>query len=355
MWSCLPQELLVKIFGNIDSKPQLAECRLVCRFWHSQVDAILLAEHIILDSDHDVLQLYKFLNGNPARGSLVKHLTLRGSHYNEYLLSQLVHVVFSPTLEKFEGQLEGCGSDILLEINCKALDDTSGFDRLTVLPSPQEFTLMYFNTLLKFKQSLQSMALYLSDLDHSLEQQYIMTHVPGFAAVVVLDLKIKINDVTDVEEVLQHFDRLEQLTIELDTECAFIMSEKRLQEWTASSVTVVDSLDTLEVKGCFFGDVFEYLCYKYANVNSIKLDISEYLTPSLLIPAYNTMSREQITIQSKRISQQVISKISRAGIHLPETGPIQLECLALLQNDTAHLKYDEERKLITCIISLTEE
>ncbi|KAK4509317.1 uncharacterized protein ATC70_007668 [Mucor velutinosus] len=344
MWSRLPQELLIKVFGYIDLKSQLAECRLVCKCWYSQADATLLGQHIVLENDGDVLQLCKFLNGDPARGGLFKHLMLLGAHFHVYLMSQLVHLVFTSTLEKFEGRLEGCGSHVLLEINSNAFSDTSGFDRLTILPTPQEFTLMYFITLLKFKRSLQSMALYLTDLNHRLEQQYIMKHLPDFKALVVLDLKIKINN----------------LEIELDTECAFIMSEKRLLEWTTSSIVVAESLNILEVRGCSFGDVFEYLCYKYPNVHTIKLDISEYTTPSLLFPAYN-MTEEQITIQSTRISKQLINKFSRAGIHLalplPETDSMKLERLALVLyhiDGTQQLKYDAKQKLIICV-GLAEE
>jgi hypothetical protein len=360
MWSCLPPKLLTKLFGYIDSKAQLAECRAVCKNWYYQADATLLGQHIILDNVDDVLKLYKFLNGDPARGSLAKHLTLLRPFFHGILLSQLVYLVFTPTLEKLEGRLEGCGSDVLLEINTKALNDASDFDKLTVLPMPQDFMLMYFNTLVKFKQSLQSMALHLTELHHILEQQYIVEHLAGFEALVVLDLKIKINDATDVEQVLQHFSHLEQLVIELNADCTFIMSEKQLSVWTASSVTVVESFKILQLRGCFFGDVFEYLCYKYPKVKTIKLNISEYATPSLLLPAYN-MTKEQITIQSKRISKRLIDIISCAGLditsHLSETDSMKLEDLALLLNrigGTRHLKYDAEWKLITCV-NLNEE
>ncbi|GAN08008.1 hypothetical protein MAM1_0185c07513 [Mucor ambiguus] len=334
MWNDLPQELLDKAFGYIDSKAQLAECRLVCKRWCYQADAILLGQHIILNNDGDVLQLYKFLNGNTTRGSLVRHLTLLGPCLHDYLLGQLVHLVFTPTMEKLEGRFEGHGSDILFEINSNALDDASGFDRLTVLPTPQEFTLMYFNTLAKFKRSLQSMALHFTDLNHSLEEQYIGEHLLGFEALRMLDLKIKINNVTDVEQILQHFNHLEQLEITLDTECTFIMSEKRLLEWTTSSVTVVKSLGILKIRGCFFGDVFEPL-----------LQISQR--------KHHQTRHNRITIQSKRISKLLVNKFSHAGIdltsHLPETDYITLARLALVLcsiDGTQHLQYDANRKLM---------
>ncbi|EPB88130.1 hypothetical protein HMPREF1544_05074 [Mucor circinelloides 1006PhL] len=340
MWSHLPQELQIKIFGLIDSIAQLAECRLVCKCWYHQADSTLLGQHIILENDKDIIQLYTFLNGDPVRGSLVKNVTLLGPHFHDYLLGELVCLIFTPTLEKFKGRLEGCGSNILFEINLNALTDVSNFDRLTILPTPQKFTFMYFNTLVKFKESLQSMALYLNDLHQDLEQQrYIMERLQGFKALVMLDLKIKINNVTDAEQILQHFTRLEWLRLEIYTECAFIMSEKRTQEWTTNSVAVVESLKSLEVKGCIFGDVFEYLCYKYASIHTIKLDYSEHMRGLLF------------TTDFERIVNRLMEMASRAEIdatfYLPDyVGTERLTPLLNRIGGTKHLTYDAKRKLI---------
>ncbi|CEP13507.1 hypothetical protein [Parasitella parasitica] len=282
MWKDLPQKVAIKIFRYVNTSANVGQCRLVCQNWQRPADRVMLEKQIILKDDKDVMRLYKILCGVPARGGLIKHLRLETQSQN-YLLCELLYLAFTPAMERLEGELLGYGSDILYEINFKASGlPSSSFTGLVAIPKPQMFSIMYLNTLVKFKKSLRRMDIDLTN-QGILEQKYIMDQLGGFEALTKLELKMNISDLTEVDKVLMHFNDLEELSIELRSDCYFVMSEGRARIWAANTVKTVKSLKTLRIEGLCPSDVLEYLIYKYPNVKSFEAIALQVDSPERLI------------------------------------------------------------------------
>ncbi|KAL9545464.1 hypothetical protein MBANPS3_007139 [Mucor bainieri] len=71
----LPNELLFNIFSRFDKLAHLAECRLVCKAWRDPVEREMLGHTITFLPDiRKMNSLYDFLQIDPARTHLIKHL-----------------------------------------------------------------------------------------------------------------------------------------------------------------------------------------------------------------------------------------------------------------------------------------
>lgn len=270
MWNTIPKELYLYIISYINDPKQLEECRLVCTEWnHPDVKLAQHLSHIVLYSKRDTLLFYEYMSKYPTRSRFIKHISLGNGFDWDRTFLNLMDLVFTPYLEVFEGKLN-CNEDFFYyKINTIAKSSPSKRWKLKVIPQNQNFSYMYFKTLLTFKDTLEHIILdlYVYIPVTNVESRRIAKHLKEFTSLKKLSLMGHLN-VQEIGDLLQECCHIEELYLEPSQ----LRGVEFVQNWETLVSKKMDSLKILKVGRNVTMFVVKYLMCICPNVETIELD-----------------------------------------------------------------------------------
>ncbi|KAI8640936.1 hypothetical protein BD408DRAFT_469084, partial [Parasitella parasitica] len=144
----LPAEILIEIFGYVNTLAQLCQCRLVCAEWYRIASPSVLGRPIVLNSSEEALRLYHHLKTYPENGKLIKKLSI--DNYPWYIDQAFTEncwdlFALTPNLTVLEGEVDddACYGQLLKLIT----NQKNKLSKLAVIPHPNfdppfEYTLL---------------------------------------------------------------------------------------------------------------------------------------------------------------------------------------------------------------------
>lgn len=270
MWNTIPKELYLYIISYINDPKQLEECRLVCTDWnHPDVKLAQHLSHIVLYSKRDTLLFYEYMSKYPTRSRFIKHISLGNGFDWDRTFLNLMDLVFTPYLEVFEGKLNYDEDFFYYKINTIAKSSPGKRWKLKVIPQNQNFSYMYFKTLLTFKDTLEHIILdlYVYIPVTNVESRRIAKHLKEFISLKKLSLMGYLN-VQEIGDLLQECCHIEELYLEPNR----LHGVEFEQNWETLVSKRMDSLKILKIGQSVPIFVVKYLMRICPNVETIELD-----------------------------------------------------------------------------------
>ncbi|CAO3621381.1 unnamed protein product [Mucor fragilis] len=270
--SSLPEELLRRVFGYINSSIQLAQCRLVCKKWNPHADTSMFSNTIVLRCREKALLLHALLFAVPAKGKLIRNIYFDEKFDTLWVIKAIFNAISIPNLESLMGTAltpEFC--DLLLEITARS---PGTFKKLKSLPKyQQDVDQKYLDVLLAFKETLEEI-----DIDNESKHlndalMKLVPHPNSFSNLNSLKFAAKFHQLSDVESILNGCMNLKTLELGNLWE-GRPMDKTALDAWMVQNVTQVESLEQLVIKHQCRCDVIEYLVYKYPNIQSLNISLN---------------------------------------------------------------------------------
>lgn len=271
-WNAIPAEILNRILQCINSVKQLGECRLVHKSWDYPAESAMFSKDIEIKNDNMLCKLCRHLRRKPARGKLIKHLSLN-SACNKVLLEDILKKCFTPNLEVLTGEVlsdKDIGYKLISEI---VLNSTEDFNKLRYVSNNRFATETYLGTLSLFKESLQRMDLQFTDSQLGEEDSSELAvdfalELREFKKLNCLDLQMYYDhSLKDVEKTLDNCPHLKHLRISVaaiqcdSLEECFGRNKIKQFEGLKSLVLYIDPGES--------PILLEYCLAKYPNVEKI--------------------------------------------------------------------------------------
>ncbi|KAK4519531.1 uncharacterized protein ATC70_009767 [Mucor velutinosus] len=268
--SLLSEEILILIISHVGSLSQLQECRLVCKAWCNPGLINMLGQEITLRSELGIFRLYDLLVREPSRGHLVKHLVFNTGDSCSFVLKELLSLILTPTIETIKGDVSN--EDFYIEFNKVMERWPNKFEKLRQMTSCYEVTFPYFDSLLHFKDTLQTMVFNIGE--YSEETAYICAkNLTQFLHLRSFKMEGWYQRLWDMEEVLKYCPYIEELSLNVHVESSNVLEPPAVKDWTESAVEQQYNLKRLSIQTNCPADYMQYLFYKYPNIDSIKIDI----------------------------------------------------------------------------------
>ncbi|KAL9546930.1 hypothetical protein MBANPS3_006421 [Mucor bainieri] len=268
----LPEEVLLSVFHSIASVAQLGRCRHVCKRWDDPAELVMFCKPLFV-TEKNAMSLYTHLIRKPSRAKLIKRLNLGFCDRND-TISQLLHLALTPSIEEINSYDEFQGMD------CKHQDDVfevihaagqkspEGFPNLRCIPTSYEFTKVYRETLLFFKNSIEFIRI---PPDEELED-CSCNELGEFKQLAKLLLQsCFFRDLSHMESVLVQARHLNELEIWSEQMLEKTWSLDKTIEWMKQNVEIDQNVTTIKSRHHFFGApcLLEYLLFKYPNTKHL--------------------------------------------------------------------------------------
>lgn len=273
----LPEEILSKIFGYIDSNVQLAQCRLVCLKWSHPANSALFSNTIIFKTKEKALALYGQLFNDPSKGCLIRYIHFEKTFDAFWMVKAIFNTASIANVERFSGITTT--PDFYTWILDFTKGTTSAFPKLKQLPKYNKaLGKAYYDALLKFRSTITTIDIgqnleYLNDTTKNLIQQ-----LGTFENLTTLKYNGRFRQLSEMELLLKGCNHLRSLMLRafLDDQA---MDKATLDAWmTQNAVAQVESLEKLIITGHGECNLAEYLTYKYPNITDITFYIDYYST-----------------------------------------------------------------------------
>ncbi|GAN01531.1 hypothetical protein MAM1_0008d00964 [Mucor ambiguus] len=268
----LPDELISKIIDCNESIADVAMCRLVCKHWNCLAEPLMFGKQIVIRSEADALSLYGHLCRNPGYGKLVRRICFKESDIACALQEHLLHYIFTPNMEEMRGKLS-FGYKFFRTIRMMANSSIAKFDKLRVIPHPPYFSNDYDDALVTFKDTLREMVL-VFDAEHNRPGMGISNYMMDFKSLTKLTLNGDLGSLFLMEETLQHFSALQELTLNLHL-TDNIHEKTFVETWAVPTVNTVSSVKKVTFKKYCRSDQLEYIRFKYPNIDTLIIDANK--------------------------------------------------------------------------------
>ncbi|KAL9537671.1 hypothetical protein MBANPS3_011566 [Mucor bainieri] len=278
-FNSLNAELLIAIFGYLDSSRAIGECRLVCKAWDEPAAISMLRKPIAIEDEYLIDGFIEYLKAHPNRVY---------KYYGLELSKRLLQQAFTPNLEELTVKEVGFSSvrsnynefyDGIVSI---ANESSVKFGKLKKIihdcPHSDRFDLAYGQSLLAFKESIQHVKLSFYKIA---EVQNVIYRLGEFKKLYYLTLKGYFDNLESLDAVLKGCHHLKTLDLiiedflydgeDYDSDGEFDIEP--LLVWDKENVEQVKSLKTLTFSGWGYPTLVEYLAYKYPNTTHVVYDI----------------------------------------------------------------------------------
>lgn len=265
----LPKELLYKILNNINSVSELAQIRLVCKRWDQHAEKIMFSKQITITSNPQALVLYGHLFKKTSHGKLVRHIHFHHSFQDKsiWLMSALLRIVFTADILELTGVEK---QDDVFNVILTAANESE--TKLLFLPhQPDAFTVAYSDALITFRHTLTSITIRLNRNTPDDTFWNFVDRLDEFKSLEVFDFSVSILVFRDLERILKGCTHLRSLSLNPYI-TADLINSNELNTWMRANVEKVRTLVHLTVVDECYGDLLEYLMFKYPNIK--KLDIN---------------------------------------------------------------------------------
>ncbi|KAL9553130.1 hypothetical protein MBANPS3_003438 [Mucor bainieri] len=269
----LPNEVLLKIFIQVNSEVQLAQCRLVCRSWGSLVEKAMY-KVINLSSTNQLARLSEHVIVRPTLGSLIQKLCVQSYFNMEPTIYDLLEL--TPNLKILEGHWD---RQILLGLASRPEGSSLKLEQLPCIEGRNDE--LNLKTLFHFKEALRSAAFTFNCNSHRRDRIRLGDSLDQFKKLQKLTITddFCFSNVRDLDHLLRNCNQLQELKFVVLQDEDYIHAERaQLKQWLAGDVERVetikslkidfedDSLEDEERQPYEYGpDWMEYLAYKYPN------------------------------------------------------------------------------------------
>ncbi|KAL9555917.1 hypothetical protein MBANPS3_002135 [Mucor bainieri] len=247
----LSDELIAKIIDYNESIADVAVCRLVCKHWNHIAEPLMFGKQITVSSNEDALSLY-------------------GGAFIDALLERLVDYIFTPNMEEMTGEIS-VPYAFFHPIIKIAKGSRAKFKKLQVLPHPVEFSSIYDEALITFRDTLREMVLVL-DAVETRPSRGILNHLMDFKSLTKLTLIGTLATLIFMETILKHCTALEELTINLQF-TDNIRGRTYVETWTRRIVGTVSSVKKVTLQEKCRPDQLEYIRFKYPQIDTLIIDV----------------------------------------------------------------------------------
>ncbi|KAL9546929.1 hypothetical protein MBANPS3_006420 [Mucor bainieri] len=163
----IPHEILLLILQSIDSVAQLGECRRVCKKWDDPAELSMFSKPVHL-KNYNASSLCNHLAKKPSRAKLIKTLHINCYYIDDGSIAQLLRLV-SSSVETIVSCREYDNDRILQIIHDVARRSQEAFPNVKSIPTASELNDAYRETLLLFKNSLETICIPLDETSEHFE------------------------------------------------------------------------------------------------------------------------------------------------------------------------------------------
>ncbi|GAN03424.1 hypothetical protein MAM1_0040d02877 [Mucor ambiguus] len=270
----LSAELLSAIFDTIGSNHQLAECKLVCKYWKTPAARSMLGNTITINSDKAASRLFKHLFQDPSRIDLVKHIDFE---LNEDDLSintyKLLLLAVHPNIENLTGSVQ---SKRFFKVLVDVIDSSSqDFTKLKTVPLYTGPDADINTTVaLKLKNSLVYPILALGGQTTSAAKD-LLSNLDQFQNLDTVMLRGHLDGLEWMEDLLRSNSNLEgfgAVNFVFNNPLANMTRFEDFNSWLVSQVQQETALGYILISSpVILPEVLTYFSYKYPNLKYIEL------------------------------------------------------------------------------------
>lgn len=289
-----PAEVWLNIFDQFGCK-QLAQCRLVCRFWKPLAEKVMYKEiDLSCKNGFQLAELSKHLSMRPDLGRLVQKIKLYASPSTELTLYEILKL--TPNLRIIDGAWNELLGELLSKPECLSF-------KLEQLPRTESFSKLYSDSLLRFRETLRSV--FFADLSNCNDCIAVGASLDQFKNLTQLVIQDQFNfrNLRYLDHLLGKCNQIQELQLFVLQHSDYVHTDKdELQQWLLDNVQKIetikqlkinfddDSLEDEEKQPREFGpDWMEYLAYKCPNVTKLEVNSDEYNRQHIILPEYAHM------------------------------------------------------------------
>ncbi|KAL9545201.1 hypothetical protein MBANPS3_007259 [Mucor bainieri] len=285
----LPAELLLMIFGHLDSSKTIGECRLVCKAWDEPAAISVLGRPINVQNRLLAENLVEYLESHPNKGQYIRHLTV--DRYLDNLLDTLLQQAFTPNIEELGvggfGFARSGHFDALykLMINLAKRSNVK-FSKLKKIPYFDDVTSYaieapsksYQKALWTFRESLESIKLSFND---TAEVEDLVYRFNEFKKLTELDLQGEFDTLEDLETILVGCPHLKKLDLIANNFVLWegqqwddvdFLDRREMLAWAKENVEQLNSVKTLIISTMGNPNFIEYWMYKCPKTTKFVFD-----------------------------------------------------------------------------------
>ncbi|KAL9547517.1 hypothetical protein MBANPS3_006127 [Mucor bainieri] len=294
----LPQELWIHILNQVQDKPQLATCRLVCKQWNPIAEKAMFSQTLEIKADESfVTKLHYHLSKKPALALSIKDIYLNSDHGKSTLLyKELLKLVVTPNLEEVRGVFHSkMAGQQFHQIIVKSPRKFNKIRRIPIT-TPSD---LHTQCLYALKDSLQILQLVTcAQLSNT-----VLHRLNEFTKLFLFDLsKPDIQDILELDTILSRLQSATELELDVGLrEQGFIpKSNDQMKAWLTQNVEIDEKITSIRGLSCRTVDhwcnLTEYLAYKYPNLQSLTIgrmllsnDIERILEAIEHVPSVNLL------------------------------------------------------------------
>ncbi|GAN01809.1 hypothetical protein MAM1_0012c01244 [Mucor ambiguus] len=270
----LPEELLSRIFGYIDSNVQLAQCRLVCSKWSYPANTAMFSNTIVFTTKEKLMALHAQLFNDPSRGKLIRHIYFRKDFDTFWMVKTVFNAAPLLNLETFEGEPSTTEFyNTMLDI---IKDSPTTFNKLESLPEYKDtVTQAYCDVLRACRHTLS--VIKFNNINYSLDgtMMEFALELCTFDRLENLTHWGFFQQISDIELLLRGCIHVKKVNLGARIDGDPI-EKQQLEMWMHANVKQVESLTQLDIRCQCRCDVMEYLAYKYPNIQCINIYLYYY-------------------------------------------------------------------------------
>lgn len=283
----LPAELWFHIFGNVNNTTELGQSRLVCKLWNYFAEISILTMQITVKTHNKAIKFYEYLKKKPEMALHVKHLTFEVPQYYKSTSKhgpaflKLLRLAMTHKINIIDGNM---GMDSFFIELLKIVESSpSSFDRLKMIPIPTKYNHTYRTTVIGLKNILQGLILDFTSKPFDWDLIY---RLGEFKRLTFLTLTGDAYNITLTDSILKKCGHLQELSIDVKFSDPIVLNTKTVRTWSSRNVKKINSLKKLRFGLPCRPDLFEYLAYKYPNIQNIQLTIANFNKTRSLINEY---------------------------------------------------------------------
>ncbi|KAL9558261.1 hypothetical protein MBANPS3_001004 [Mucor bainieri] len=284
MFHSFPKEVLLGVFGHVESLADLTQCRLVCKCWSDVAEEAMFSHTITLKSNAQAMVLFAHLFGRSHYARRITHIHFDSGYMKKSysVLRTLLDLAFTSNMKRLSGNVNE-------EFFYRALGEVASangertFSHLTTIPfQEKQFTALYSMALLRFKDTLTSVTI---RAGNDYPDDHLWTFVSRLSEFVHLEefcYGSRLRDILEVDTVLRECKHVRVLILDVLIDTSRSRGEQ-LEPWLGSSVEQMSNLHKLTIINECVGEFLTYLVYKYPRVQEIALDatLSRLTTDSM--------------------------------------------------------------------------
>ncbi|KAL9550903.1 hypothetical protein MBANPS3_004526, partial [Mucor bainieri] len=252
----LSEEILLMIFRNIQSLPQLATCRLVRKAWRDPAAKIMFSREIKVESESKAIQLHRHLLLDPSKAKLITKMRFTfDADEIPLMVEELLDVAITPSIKNIDGSVKSVRffNKLFSILN----DTTQSYDKLESLP--------YYtgNNISIGVKTLAKTVKFATSVRATLASK--PTNLSKYLKLKNLTLTGNVNALQTLEETLNSCRRISYLKLQDFTIHASVegMSVKDVKAWCQPNVERNYKCQQMDINTVCHPQLLEYLSFKY--------------------------------------------------------------------------------------------